>query len=126
LAALDGAIGLPKGELISLRQQINRAVIGFETPEDAKKGCLTDQSRTPRKPLAGRTVKDIQFLGIGIDAQEAVYERMGIKAGDVLSNESMDRAQEGLRQLDPKIQFKVLSVGDAEALVILFRETARR
>ena len=82
--------------------------------------------KAPRLPLAGRTVKDIQFLGFGVDAQEAVYERMGIKVGDVLSNDGMDRAQEDLRKLDPKIQFKVLSIGDTDAVLILFRETAHR
>jgi hypothetical protein len=51
---------------------------------------------------------------------------MGIKVGDTLSNEGMDRAEEGLRKLDPKIQFKVLSLGDTEALLILFRETAKK
>jgi len=50
---------------------------------------------------------------------------VGIKAGDALSNEGMDRAQEELRNLDPKIQFKVLSIADDRALVILFRESTR-
>jgi TonB family protein len=89
-------------------------------------GFQSTVPKPPRRPLAGRTVTDIQFLGIGVDAQEAVYERMGIKVGDTLSNEGMDRAEEGLRKLDPKIQFKVLSLGDTEALLILFRETAKK
>jgi TonB family protein len=80
----------------------------------------------PRKPLAGRTVKAIQFMGVPLQDQEAVFEKMGIKSGDTLSNDGMDRAQEELRKVDPKIQFKVWSIGDTEAVVILFRETARR
>jgi hypothetical protein len=90
-------------------------------------GAFQSQApKPPRLPLAGRTVKDIQFMGVGIESQEAVYEQMAIKVGDVLSNDGMDRAQEALRKLDPKIQFKVLSVGDTEAVLILFRETVRR
>ena len=71
-------------------------------------------------------MKDIEFPGIGVELQEDVYGRTGIKVGDVLSNEGMDRAQEDLRKLDPRIQFQVLSVGDTDAVLILFRETARR
>jgi TonB family protein len=96
----------------------------FETLRRALGG--QQSTTTPRRPLAGRTVKGIQFLGIGLEAQEPVYERIGIKTGDVLDNEGMDRAQEQLRKLDPKIQFKVLSIGDTDAVLILFRENNGR
>ena len=79
-------------------------------------GPRAAQSRVePRRPLAGRVVKDIQFVGADRTTPIA------IKVGDTLSNESMDRAQEDLRKLDPKIQFKVLSIGDDQAMIILFR-----
>lgn len=85
--------------------------------------ALSKAPKEPRRPLAGRAVTGIQFLGIPTDARPAVLERIAIKVGDTLSNEGMDRAQEELRKLDPKIQFKVLSVGDDKAQVILFRES---
>ena len=100
-------------------------ISALENAQTAIAGLQGRLPKAPRKPLAGRTVKGIQFLGVGVDAQEAVYEQMDIKNGDLLTNEGMDRAEESLRKLDPKIQFKVLSVGDSDAIVILFRETAK-
>jgi len=102
-------------------QNTNEAADTFKVIADA----LSKAPKEPRRPLAGRTVTGIQFLGVAANAQSAVLERVGIKAGDALSNEGMDRAQEELRNLDPKIQFKVLSIADDRALVILFRESTR-
>lgn len=82
--------------------------------------------RPPRRPLAGRTVKNVMFLGVPEDARDEALSRLNIRVGDVLSNEGMDRGEGELRKYDSKIQFKVLSIGEADAEIILFRETARK
>ena len=94
---------------------------------EARSRALADQlksPRTPRKPLAGRVVKGITVLGIAPENREKALELIAIHTGDQLSNEAMDRAEEALRQFDKRIQFKVWSLGDTDAEIILFRENA--
>jgi len=114
----------PAERQVSIEYKIPaKSLDALESTKAVIAASLSKAPRQPRAPLAGRTVKEIQFLGVGQEAQKPIQDAIAIKVGDTLSNDSMDRAQENLRKLDPKIQFKVLSVGDTEAVVILFRET---
>jgi TonB family protein len=101
-------------------QQVN---IEYSIPHELP---VIQKTPGPRKPLAGRKVRDIMFLGIPESDRPEVLKRVAIQAGDVLANDAMDRAEENLRKLDPGIQFKVLSIGDDLAQIILFKVTAKR